>query len=42
MVAAGSSSQELSYQVYLKLEVTWDDTPGDYDGILNFTVMPTP
>jgi hypothetical protein len=42
IVAAGSSSQELSYQVFLKLEVTWDDTPGDYDGILNFTVMPTP
>ena len=42
LVAAGSASRELSYQVYLKLEVTWDDTPGDYDGILNFTVMPTP
>jgi len=42
LVATGSAAQELSYQVYLKLEVTWDDTPGDYDGILNFTVMPTP
>lgn len=42
LVAAGSASQELSYQVYLKLEVTWDDMPGDYDGILSFTVMPTP
>ena len=42
IVAAGSSSQELSYQVFLRLEVTWDDMPGDYDGILNFTVMPTP
>ena len=41
-VASGTASQELSYQVYLKLEVTWDDMPGDYDGILNFTVMPTP
>jgi hypothetical protein len=42
MVASGSASQELSYQVFLKLEVTWDDMPGDYDGILNLTVMPTP
>ncbi len=42
LVATGSASQELSYQVYLKLEVTWDDMPGDYDGILSFTVMPTP
>ena len=42
LVAAGSAALELSYQVFLKLEVTWEDTPGDYDGILNFTVMPTP
>jgi len=42
LVATGSAAQELSYQVYLKLEVTWDDTPGDYEGILNLTVMPTP
>lgn len=42
LVATGSAAQELSYQVFLKLEVTWDDMPGDYDGILNFTVMPTP
>lgn len=42
LVATGSASQELSYQVYLKLEATWDDMPGDYDGVLSFTVMPTP
>jgi hypothetical protein len=42
LVATGSAAQELSYQVFLKLEVTWEDTPGDYDGVLNFTVMPTP
>ena len=42
LVASGSASQELGYQVFLKLEVTWEDTPGDYDGILNLTVMPTP
>jgi len=42
LVATGSAALELSYQVFLKLEVTWDDLPGDYDGILNFTVMPTP
>ena len=33
LVAAGSAALELSYQVFLKLEVTWEDTPGDYDGI---------
>jgi hypothetical protein len=42
LVATGSAALELSYQVFLRLEVTWDDMPGDYDGILNFTVMPTP
>ena len=42
LVATGSAALELSYQVFLKLEVTWEDLPGDYDGILNFTVMPTP
>jgi len=42
LVATGSAALELSYQVFLKLEVTWEDMPGDYDGILNFTVMPTP
>jgi hypothetical protein len=42
LVATGSAALELSYQVFLKLEVTWDDMPGDYDGILSFTVMPTP
>jgi hypothetical protein len=42
LVASGTAAQELSYQVYLKLEVTWDDMPGDYEGILNFTVMPMP
>lgn len=42
LVAAGSASRELSYEVFLKLEVTWEDSPGDYDGILKFTVLPTP
>jgi hypothetical protein len=42
LVATGSASRELSYQVYFKLEVTWCDLPGDYDGVLNFTCMPTP
>lgn len=42
MVATGSASQELSYEVFLKLDVTWEDEPGSYDGILKFTVMPTP
>jgi hypothetical protein len=42
LVASGSAALELSYQVRLRLEVTWDDMPGDYDGTLNFTVMPTP
>jgi hypothetical protein len=42
LVATGSASEELSYQVFLRLEVTWEDKPGDYDGVLNFTVMPTP
>ena len=42
MVATGSASEELSYEVFLKLDVTWEDEPGSYDGILKFTVMPTP
>jgi hypothetical protein len=42
LVATGSAALELSYQVFLRLDVTWEDTPGDYDGVLNFTVMPTP
>jgi hypothetical protein len=42
LVATGSVAEQLSYQVYFKLEVTWEDQPGDYEGILNFSVMPTP
>ena len=42
LVAAGSASKELSYEVFLRLEVTWEDSPGDYDGLLRFTVLRTP
>jgi len=42
LVAAGSVAQDQVNNAFFKLNVTWDDTPGSYDGVLTFTVLPTP
>jgi hypothetical protein len=42
LVAAGSIAQDEVHNAFFKLDVTWDDAPGSYDGVLTFTVLPTP
>jgi hypothetical protein len=42
VVATGSVAQEVIHQAMFKLNVTWEDRPGSYDGVLTFTVLPTP
>lgn len=42
LVAAGSAADQNRFECYYKLEATWEDRPGLYDGTLTFTVLPTP
>jgi hypothetical protein len=42
LVAAGSLAQDEIHNAFFKLDVTWEDAPGSYDGVLTFTVLPTP
>jgi len=42
IVAAGSVAGEVTHPAYFKLNITWEDKPGSYDGVLTFTVLPEP
>lgn len=42
VVAAGAAAGEVTHPASFKLNVTWEDKPGSYDGILTFTVLPEP
>jgi hypothetical protein len=42
LVAAGSFTEQEIHEAFFKLNITWDDSPGSYDGVLTFTVLPTP
>jgi len=42
VVAAGTAAGEVTHPAYFKLNVTWEDKPGSYDGVLTFTVLPKP
>lgn len=42
VVAAGSAAGEVTHPASFKLNVTWEDKPGSYDGVLTFTVLPEP
>jgi hypothetical protein len=42
VVAAGSVAGEVTRPASFKLNITWEDKPGSYDGVLTFTVLPEP
>jgi hypothetical protein len=42
VVAAGSGAGEVTHPASFKLNVTWEDKPGSYNGVLTFTVLPEP
>lgn len=42
LVAMGGVASQIEKEVFLKLELTWDDKPGSYDGIVNFEILPVP
>ncbi len=42
LVATGKVASQIENEVFLKLELTWDDKPGSYDGVVNFEILPVP
>lgn len=42
LVATGRAASVIENEVFLKLQLTWDDKPGSYDGVVNFEILPVP
>jgi len=42
VVSAGTAVGEVTHPASFKLNVTWEDKPGSYNGVLTFTVLPEP
>jgi hypothetical protein len=42
LVAGGAVAEHREFEVHYRLEATWEDKPGLYQGVLTFTILPTP